>query len=507
MKRGGGIQTNDVYKHILSIGFELETADLAKLSLNDNRLINTNSVFNDLKNENTVKLDENYYMFSDETLENGSFVEYMYDVNNANKSFAITNDVSTSDLEEYCESQFDDVELSSKDDLFKLEMPNRKIYDINFTNSLKQEGFKFTFSGVEWVSTFYNPKKSKNIILETFVNSLKQLFHNLDSVVKQPCKMIVNGVNIDKTQNRILFNKPGTDLYYLQKNYGRDMDLNDVEVIPQMTFRSNVVHTASIMKEILLNEGKDDFMRDYRDIESVETFVDEIIYRFHLKPRKIRLNAHVRAYLFFIFFKIFCYCKLFIPNKKFYKYFKEVLIFQSRHPNYAFYKQILEFMQTKYSKEESVELFIELINHPDLVIYYFYGRKNKEKAIREISEKSFLFGDPNSSFLSYFHYFEKKNADWFSKKLDAITSLNEVKDHTVLFEYRYFHGEITNLTKEDNFSIGFFRKFVSSMENIEDLENHEFNAKTGRWVRKCKAGFRRNTDFQCRKTRKNLESP
>ena len=244
-------------------------------------------------------------------------------------------------------------------------------------------------------------------------------------------------------------------------------------------------------------------MEEYCAIAKLETCIDELIYRFHLKPRRIRLDARIRGYLLFIFYKLNLYINTY--DKEVHEYFKDTLMFQSRHSNYTFYAQIQEILQTKYTKQESAELFLELINHPDIIIYYIYGRKNRGKVIRELSDKSPVFGDPKSSFLSYFKFFEKRGKDWFAK-MDSKTSTSEIVGHAVLFEYRYFFGEFLNvagLKESDSINVGVLRKFVESAKDTDDLETREFNAKTRRWIKKCGEGSERNAQFVCRKTRKN----
>jgi predicted metal-dependent hydrolase len=57
-----------------------------------------------------------------------------------------------------------------------------KKYDIRFkfsssANSIISCG---TFSDVEWIATYYKPKKSKNVVLDTFINAIRNLCRHLD---------------------------------------------------------------------------------------------------------------------------------------------------------------------------------------------------------------------------------------------------------------------------------------------------------------------------------------
>jgi len=67
---GGNLESNPIFQKILSIGFEFETSDLVKLSLNeDNVLVNTDTVprtiAHQLKIGKDIKVDENYYNIDD----------------------------------------------------------------------------------------------------------------------------------------------------------------------------------------------------------------------------------------------------------------------------------------------------------------------------------------------------------------------------------------------------------------------------------------------------------
>ena len=114
------------------------------------------------------------------------------------------------------------------------------------------------FSDVEWVGTFLTPKKSDNIILDTFVRLLGRLFRHLDDLEPIPGTLKVNFSKTDKEEvphpkTRMLFHSPGTSLHYLQTHYreGEMNDSNDVLLKPQMTFSCPVMFLIDILVEMV----------------------------------------------------------------------------------------------------------------------------------------------------------------------------------------------------------------------------------------------------------------
>jgi hypothetical protein len=271
---GGDIHKKEIFKNILSIGYEFETSSLSKLTLISEIaaeghpiLLNTDTARKDLETFQKVSSkeddeDEEEEEDTDFMLRQEEEVQFSaYDRNknvDKNIAFLVTNDIVESPfirslnkmckiVEEEKEDQIIDSEeyqkIKDKDDakeymaLQKTEFKNTlysfhedsgKKYQINFVFHEKDVPLGL-FSDVEWIFTYYKPKQSGSIIIDTFANAIFNLLmhirdlkpirgklslHTCLSKSKRECDVIAQ-----KPEARILFHKPGTNLYYLQSHY------------------------------------------------------------------------------------------------------------------------------------------------------------------------------------------------------------------------------------------------------------------------------------------------
>lgn len=188
---GGDLHENEIFSHILSIGFEFETHDLAKMSLQkDNILLNTDTVprvlKTQLKENNATKLDDYNYEIFESAYSNDSFVE-LFDIpiieqgkinNNFNVVMNVATDISNTEFAQNLYPLCKDIK-SNKNNLYTFKTQETN-YKIHFSDDLIHSSRCSDFSGVEYIVTYFNPKKNKNIIVETFFNACSLIMNHLN---------------------------------------------------------------------------------------------------------------------------------------------------------------------------------------------------------------------------------------------------------------------------------------------------------------------------------------
>jgi len=350
---GGDIDKHNIFRKILSIGYELETMSLAKFTLittdNENEpiLLNTDTNSKDyekmmaLQNGNNSNNEDDYDDYDyyanrlEETLEIDAYTtESLYQrrfetaplrgaivqtvtgnlvevssaerieifngvnkltkisnnltkqtkqakqskpkqtvlVKDDNTTFLVANDMAVTPFTKYLNvfcnindaantantanthNTKTDSYLIDKNDLYTFETENGNKYKLNFeTWSKKDCGM---FSDVEWIITYYKPKQNKNVILNTFINVAKNLIFHLNQLEKQTGRLIMNFSEDDKeimkkTEIRNLYHLPNTNLYYLQTHLiDKQLDIDDICFVPQMTFSCHIKDMVDIFKEL-----------------------------------------------------------------------------------------------------------------------------------------------------------------------------------------------------------------------------------------------------------------
>lgn len=287
-KRGGDIQ-HDIYKKILSIGYELESSNFAKLTLlDDGILFNTDTVAKNLPKIN-ADYDEDDPM-ERRKQEPVAFPAYTsYSIDKPRKSvdpnvlFQVLNDIAETSFNKYLlslckdhveaniaieretliEQEADEEEIDEneiligiKNDLYQFQpLDGSQPYKINFeTWNPKDCG---TFSDIEWLFTYYKPQKSGDIILDTFINVAKNLTHHLRQLTPIPGNLIMQFSETDreiigKPKNRILYHYPNSNLYYLQTHRSdKQLGIEDICMVPQMTFSCDIQYASEILKEMV----------------------------------------------------------------------------------------------------------------------------------------------------------------------------------------------------------------------------------------------------------------
>ena len=598
---GGNIDQQGIFKHILSIGYEFETHDLAKLSLfedkTDSVLMNSNITLkileNKIENEDAFPLDDNQFMINigskednktyDSNLESEynknrendeieqTYVEYVAepdmdgDTVHNETMFNITNDIGDSDFIHMLKKSCTPIEDSVlKNDMYIFKT-NNKEYKLNFEETLQNNCY--VISGCEWIITFYKPKISKNIILETFLNAGKRILEHLHKLKKHPGQLFMIDDNGEKTQighmdKRILYQKPNTNLFYLQtqdnvkSKSGSRSNISKVTLVPQMTYRVHISNNINVMKGMLHNlvdnmdkaqKKKKGIMLEYNTISKIAECVYELLKEYNTTntkfkiPLKKKIGKSITNYLFLILYKLHIYVDEYsktgmmnIPEN----YFKNYLTFSSRHTNDILYNRIKELLidcfepifeegniSEEKKNEKVVEIFLKIIYQPNILKKYMYLTKARAKALVNRKPKDADYGNPLVSFISYFDFFENPIIpedteinniayDWLEyAKIDGLNSTQyHLKGDDVIIENRLFAIELSTLMNDYGVYASnsflkikqiqnFYDLMVHKKKKVKDQYNKILNPNTNRFVNKCNVGYTRNNKFKCNLTK------
>jgi hypothetical protein len=559
--QGGDFMENDVFKHIMSIGYEFETHDLAKLSLSeptaaaaDGQAMLVHSAYNipSLSEEGMTKLDDNYYGI-EEKKTGLKFNEYVLEPykpdgrtsddipGKYNTMMFITSDRGLNDLQEiiYKTCAKRENKGRPKNDLYAFVSDDgAQKWPIHFTEDITRECSEF--SGVEFIITHYNPKmetgRRENIIMDTFLKSCHIIFEHLLTFKERiPGKLLFNGTKpkvLGQVKPRMLFKKCDSNMFYL--------DTSDVEYIsaaardkfairqaafmPQMTFRAKIEHIIPVIKQMLLytdyraTQNVRDLRDEYKVVSDVESCVDKLLAKEAAKrSTRGRDFQIVRTLLFLILYKVFMYVESYKKSdaKESENYFKNHLGFASRHRNHDYYVLLKKYLGgwTKSPKK----LFLEIINQPDIVQTYML-KDQPEVFSRKIPRmNSRKYGDPSYCWVSYFLFFEKNSTDytkeWFvASRIDTKSTVFPIPDdESVLLENRLFHNCISAFSqKELKISIKYptlakFRSMYNNSLKRKFFEDNgvKLNPLTGRFVRVETKKHYRNSHSRRKREKKN----
>ena len=512
---GGDIERSEVFKKILSIGYELETQSLAKLTLiesaNDEQiLLNTSSnakdyeiIKNILEGKSSEEEEEKYENRLEELIEVDAYTTVSIDNNTFikqdNTTFFIANDVAvtpfTKYLNAFCNLTNDsdenaDEDLIDKNDLYTFECDDgEKTYNINFETWGKQDCG--TFADVEWIMTYYKPELNENIILNTFINVIKNLTLHLNNLEKTNGKLIMNFSAVDKEiikkpENRVLYHLPDTNLYYLQTHLlDEKLEIDDICIVPQMTFSCYIKDIVDIFKTLTKDTIRNKNFINYTEIadnrifiiDNIEKCINKLFESYNNQPNneyKLIENNNpdviksIKNYMFMILFKLQRYFNNYLTDEKVKnksktaKYLKDTLFFNSRHTNYDLYKSLKESLSKYFSNKLDDNTTVSIIQNlmiqqPILEKYLIVDdnavvRKNAFSVSNKLDKNNKHYGDPYYSLRSYFDFFENpiddpdnRNDkdeifhDWLQYiGVDLFSSTTDIKDNIVLVEIRSF---------------------------------------------------------------------
>jgi len=514
---GGNINNQLGLDKILSIGYEVESTNLIKLTktqeyLPDHVLYNSDSARKDMeefeklgdydKEDNNDELEEVSVVSSidadiEERMEEQPTAKmYKFDQENKedpgttypNAVFHITNDIAKPKFNRTLKTLCKDIEREGrfptniKDTLYKYkedtentENGDKKEHKIHFKfkDTTTQECYNFT--NVEWVVTYYNPPRSNNIIIETFLNMIKNIVHHLESFAPIPGQFIyTNPTTNQETEvpDKCMLYKSNQEenenLYYLQTDQVvQENSLDNVCSKIQMTFSAKAEDIIDIMLKITtdytgfsqdipevasyLEENKNtiqkiqqcvDRLYDYFTISNILT-KDE---KFKLRNKKNQVKQ-LKTYMFLILFKLnrFYYFMFYndlvkIGKKRNYNYLKDLLFFNSRHTNYVLYTEIKEKIkelleiQEEAQEDKTIQIIKDLFLQPDILTEYLIEEEFKTQEYKDlidtntifskdtaIDKENTVYGDPTFSLNSYFDFFENPIDNEKNTKQDGIT--------------------------------------------------------------------------------------
>jgi hypothetical protein len=550
---GGDIEKKTIFRKILSIGYELETSSFAKLNLigddyqkksmsrtlsrsvsisqsknrskaiskkNNNLpiLLNTDTVPKDyevikrIKNDDYTEEEFDYYANRlDEYIELDAYTTESIGkkkrVINPDTVFLSANDMAVTPFTKYLnvfcnmddikatDNEDDDGEeedLFDKNDLYTFATDNGEKYRINFETWQKKDCGMF--ADVEWIMTYYKPKISNNIILNTFINVAENLLLHLSQLEKTRGNLVMNFSGSDKEiikrpVDRYLYHLPDTNLYYLQTHLLEEqLDIDDVCVVPQMTFSCHIKDIVDIMKELpkddvrlfetypILSDGRVELLN------KIEKTVTLLLKNYNksvskdyriIAARNETLVQSIKNYIFMILFKLNRYFNNYLLDEKVKnksktaKYLKDTLFYNSRHTNYDLYKEIKqsisEYFSNKLDNKEIVDIVQKIIIQQAVLEEYILDdksnvRKNAFLITNKLEKTNQHYGDPYYSLVSYFDFFENpidnperrndKNElffDWLQYTgIDNYSSTTDIKKNIVLVEVRLFARLMAN---------------------------------------------------------------
>ena len=373
--KGGDINKHSPYKYILSIGYEIETDFLAKLTAGYNEegesiLFNTDSNTRNLEYLETQDADEDEFedrLRREEVVQLNAYNEGRID---ENIKFEVTNDMASTALSKklnnLCCPNLVDKNLSYPSPYCGGQVPpevKNKLYKFftehDFeTDSIEEYNIEFVyfndsecgnFSDVEWVLTYYKPQQSENIILATFQNAVENLSRHLNELEETDGSLVLNEFVIKDDNGKIVkkypeqvignpavrsfFRSPGLNLYYLQtKNQKNMLNVNEICPTFQMTFASNIIYTFQILKQLADDKimsiecGSVESRKRLSILQRIEFCVDQLIAGYNknqrnpnLKLMKTESNKNVlkqfKSYLGLILFKMYIYYNSYLKKE------------------------------------------------------------------------------------------------------------------------------------------------------------------------------------------------
>jgi len=545
MTFGGDLSSHPIFKKILSLGYEFETHDIIKFSLHDNgtSLVNADTILRTLNSKisegKIKKVDDNYlalnvqfegnviseeqeeeeealldeYMeaFQDESEEaqnareyeehfgkkskskspekdanfvNEYFNEKRKGDNTNNIKFQVTNDIGDADFAKMLKARCKNLTIP-KNDMYIFKTNTGKTYDLKFTRGLPDCQ---TFSGVEYVVTYYNPKRENpNVVVDTFIDACSRVIDHLADM-KQIGGELMIAKNNEKTEyetigdlknHRHIYNKEGTNLYYMDAYDDEESNewltkrqvLSDVIFTIQMTFRCHADDALDIMKQILKQNPANArharaFIREQKNellcIEILEGIVNQLFVRFDVANDtnimdNTKISKTLKTYVFMILYKIYYYiaghADILYDREE--TYLKDYLSFASRHSNAELYARVKDILDKKFNVTDKKKI-LKLFYQTDILNPFYEDLEPDDKDLDE--EGNFLYGEPLTDVLeetdtnygnpmyslaSYFTHIEENDSDWFHEaKLDVYSTTFGLTNDNIMFENRYFASEI-----------------------------------------------------------------
>ena len=435
--------------------------------------------------ENPEEIDDDIIARLEEMVE-----DKIYDDNNeidTNSTFYITNDIALSpfmrELTAICHytSEEDRLDHSSEKNKLYLfrDIEKNQDYEINFLFKDASTDCA-THSNVEWVFTYYRPQQSDNIIINTCLNMIKNLLRHLSDLEPITGNFIMkykdnqgkdSELIVAKPEQRVLYHKPNTNLYYLlTQMIDKPFTIDDACSVFQMTFSSKCEHIMEVLTLLLTDTLKSipvfaSYIETKLDsLLSVKNCVDNLIDNYNKNATDYKLHANknvqiIKNYLSLILLKIKVYYE-FKNAPKQPKYLKNLLFYNSRHSNYVLYNAMKNHIEQLFQVDaiDAIDIIKKMVFQPDILKQINSPNIKLRKGALSISntldKSNKNYGDPVYSLVSYFDFFEEPvddesnidddsgeiiKYDWLEyKKYDDYSAKMELKDDIILVECRIF---------------------------------------------------------------------
>jgi len=490
----------NVFKHIISIGYEFETHDISKISMVNDQFIVSDTTNPGLKAKlnsgEATKIDDHSFMIP--------YPEYVNDPDmdgdlpNNEIIMHTTVDFSEDDnfdtqLNSHCDNSVDKNSLYS----FKL---HKKTHPVTFAKDLSTNSCA-NFSGVEWIVTYYKPPASSHTILNTYIDACSRIIDQLHGFEQKTGKFLMRDTKeIIGYKNRHIYHKPGTNFYLLQRNDGintntsrNNFSLDTIEVIPQMTFCVNALHAMDVMQAMLTFQPTKNTRIGMNLKKLQEEFSN--VYECTRSLFSKKTDAKAICFLGLILFKVVVYVNRFSLRKEDSGYyFKDDLTFTVRHSNVLLYKRLKELVD------------VSTLQYPLLERLY---ERSKSAVTKVIPSSHKQFGNPKISLQSYFEYLEK-GTDWFEdNKIVKLISTFDFKDDNLIIEHREFGPTIATMMTDRDIHVKQFAPTIRMIQMLNDslisekqaknIHHKIYNPRTSRYTKKCRPGQIRDTTFSCKK--------
>lgn len=543
---GGSISNTNGLQHILSIGYEMEAGNLMKLNrLESDELVlfNSDTNLNNMDFGGEFDEDENTLMRTQEVIEmdvissNGKPDE--------NASFSITNDIAlypfAKKLMKSCYYPSQDVIKSKSKSMMASEKDHSKekneLYVFKDLETNKEYKIHFLFksnrecyeqSNVEWIFTYYKPKRQINVVVNTFLNMIQNLVKHVKDLEPIKGNFIfkykdadnnTQELIIDKPKERILFHKPGTNLYYLQNHIAdKEFNIDGTCMKIQMTFSAKAEHITTILETIYAEKKpsiptlSEKLKSRLENVKRIRKCVDALIEGYNKSDAQHKLVEKkkkdpaidiLKNYLFLILYKIerYYYFKK-APGKQT-KYFKDILPVNCRHGNYELYSELKKHIQIAFGVDaaDAITIIKAVVLQPEtmntMVIPEIQDklRKGVFSASNMLEKTNSHYGDPIYSLCSYFDFFENPLTDDVPKTLSSgesnLTSNEETDDTYDWLEYQEIDVNSTRMALKDgivliecrNFQdlISMFAYTIADKELKEQMKNGACNIITNHY--------------------------
>jgi hypothetical protein len=500
---GGNLSNTKGLNLILSIGYELECANLMKLTESDDHVLFnsdtnlTNMDYGDEGEESESAIEKTQELVDVSVIDNNGNVD-------SSASFSITNDIAeyqfSRKLMKSCYYPSLDIRKSSKRSSGRSNVDTSKekneLYIFRDTATNEDYKIKFIFntprecnehSNVEWIFTYYKPNRRRNVVVNTFLNMIKNIVSHVNDLIPITGNYIFKYKDsndspkeliIDKPTERILYHKPNTNLYYLQNQVSdRLFNIDDTCIKIQMTFAAKIENVFTVLKTLFTDEKKS-IETIYQKTEvrlkhitKIHDCVSEMLksYMATNQPTAIKKTdvEILKNYLFLIMYRIDRYYYFKKREGKQAKYFKDTLAVNCRHNNYSLYIELKNNIERIFQVDDrdAANIIKKIILQPTIMNNMVDSeiidklRKGVFLESNVLEKTNSHYGDPIYSLCSYFDFIEDPIAnenssngseeqtdyDWFEyQDIEGVSARMPLKDNIILIECRNFQELISS---------------------------------------------------------------